>query len=480
MKKILYIISIVLLFVSVSFAYTSYPIKSALISVGSTFAGADSAAELAHFDIILMNRLKWDDVDSNTFTAVHAINAATKFFIYQLAFATIEASDGGAASSLNNIARWDTVYDGDGLTSLDANHADYFMLNDSEDTRIYIGASEMLLRFADAAPRNYWITATLFDIVGRDWEDAGVFGDNNLVILDTSGADMLSKMNDTPEADYDSNAEWFTAIQNQLNAYVSGLGAQGQLYIPNVGDSSRWSDADAQYTAIDGLANSPYGMLIEAFTGDQWGAGGTKWQIFGEAEWKNQIDVMAGMGNVRTIGALRTPTLSSIEDSGTDSRDNAYYGYDALWYVLGSYFMGRDSAGLAHVAFGWSYSTVADIMDELDALDLGLPVGAYTQDYDGNDGLYAREYERAWVFVNPSLGDIADINRPEAWREITHGTINTAWDNLSVSGATFTLNEGRAKIFIKETAAILGSPLNSITVGTNQITVGTNQIEIVE
>jgi len=172
---------------------------------------------------------------------------------------------------------------------------------------------------------------------------------------------------------------------------------------------------------------------------------------------------MADLTNVRMIGAVRIG-ISSMSGSGTDNRGNSFYGYDALWYTLGSYFIARDSAGFAHVAFGWSYSEAADIMDELDYLDLGLPEAAYTQDYDSKNGLYAREYERAWVFVNPYSADITNITMPEDGREITHATITTAWGNLGESPSTFTLAEGRTKIFIKETEVAPEDPDSPMTI----------------
>jgi hypothetical protein len=128
--------------------------------------------------------------------------------------------------------------------------------------------------------------------------------------------------------------------------------------------------------------------------------------------WQARLDMLRGA--VR-FAVLSTNRIRGLPGTGLDKMDavvwNGLRGWDVLWFAMGSFLLGYDPQlrnGYFHFTAGWSGGDYRDTywFDEYDPryLHLGAPRGAARQ---LSSGVWEREFERGWVWVNPSGSDQA-------------------------------------------------------------------------
>jgi Rne/Rng family ribonuclease len=61
--------------------------------------------------------------------------------------------------------------------------------------------------------------------------------------------------------------------------------------------------------------------------------------------------------------------------------------------------------------------------DEYDKIDLGRALGSYTVTTIGGVNIYSREFEKGYVYVNPTANNVASVTLPQASRQLTHGNL---------------------------------------------------------
>ena len=269
-------------------------------------------AKLAKYDLIDIDRFRYNSIGSNTWSAIKAANPSSQIYLYEMGPESPNYLDASLPQYVNGLARHN-VSRGHPMGSLNGNQPALFQ-KDASGNRIYSkGYSNpsanqywYLMDFGSSAYQSYWLTAVKADIVDQPWVADGVFVDNCAPNAAAAGYNAAS-------AWYPTDTAWSAAMNSFVVAITSGMHAYGQKLWCNKGGTV--SDAGAAaWKALDTGANPPDILLEEGAFAVQWGS---NTQFFPEASWKRQIDTMGAIKNSKI--ALMSHTQLSEGQSGTDN-----------------------------------------------------------------------------------------------------------------------------------------------------------------
>jgi hypothetical protein len=374
--------------------------------------------QLAKYDMIDIDRFRYNNIGSNTWSAIKAANPNSKIFLYEMGPESPSYLDSQDVLYINGLGRHNNSR-GHPMGSLNGNQPGLFQ-KDASGNRIYSsaysnpGANQYwyLMDFGSSAYQSYWATAVKADIVDQPWVADGVFVDNCNSNAAAAGYNMAA-------AWYPTDAAWSTAMNSFVTAITASLHGYGQKIWCNKGGTV--SDAgNAAWRALDSSANPPDVLLEEGAFAVEWGA---NTQFFPEASWKRQVDNMGAIKNSRI--ALMSHTQLSPGQSGTDNWGQSVSFWQTLWYSLGSFSLGKnDTVNNSYFMFnGGSGYNQLWWFDEYDKLDLGKSVGGYKVSTISGVNIYWREFEKGYVYVNPTSTNVSSITLPQASRQITHDTL---------------------------------------------------------
>src|SRR5215470_2017445 len=131
---------------------------------GPAFTAAD-APKLAKFDLIDVDRFRYNSISPTTWAAVKSINPGTQFYLYEMGPEAFSYHDTTAQLYLNDLGRYN-VSRGHPMGSLNGNHPELF-LPDLYGKRLYdLGISNpaaaqysYLMDFGSSVYQSYWLTA---------------------------------------------------------------------------------------------------------------------------------------------------------------------------------------------------------------------------------------------------------------------------------------------------------------------------------
>jgi len=197
---------------------------------------ASDAARLAKFELIDTDRFRYQDIGSNTWAAIKALNPNVQIYLYEIGPEFYNYHDTYAQVSLNDLGRYN-VSRGHPMGSLNGNHPELFQL-DSGGRRIYSvnfsnpGGNQYsyLMNFGSSAYQSYWVTGVKADIIDQPWKADGIFADNCLTFSSAGG------YNDT-SANYPTDAAWSSAMNAFSSGVAAGLHGYGQKLWCNKGSS---------------------------------------------------------------------------------------------------------------------------------------------------------------------------------------------------------------------------------------------------
>src|SRR5882672_36849 len=315
------------------------------------------------------------------------------------------------------------------MGSLNGNHPELYVL-DSGGSRIYstiysnpaAGKLDYLMDFGSSAYQSYWLTAVKADVIDQPWVADGIFTDNCVAFPAQVGYSGTS-------VKYPTNAAFTAGMNSFISAIATGLHGYGQKLWCNKGES-RSVDGAATWLALDASASPPDVFLEEGAFAVMWGP----WAVHfpQESEWKRQIDTMAALKNSKA--AMISHTQLSAGQSGSDNFGNPVSFWQTFWYSLGSYLLGKnDVLNNAYFMFHGGDSDYNKIIwyDEYDKIDLGKALGAYTVRTIAGVNIYSREFEKGFVFVNPT-GNVASVALPQAGPQLTHDTLLSPLSSLPI------------------------------------------------
>ena len=411
---------------------------------GPTLVASD-AARLAKFDLLNFDRFRYNQIGPNTWASIKALNPNVSIYLYEDGPDVYNDQDALPQISLNTVGRYN-VSRGHPMGSLNGDHPELFLL-DAGGNRIYslvysnpaANHFNYLLDFGSAAYQSYWLTAVKADIIDQPWVADGVHADDCV----SSAAELGD--NAIP-AKYSTQAAWSAGMNSFVSAIAAGLHGYGQKLWCNKG-GTRLVDGSASWLALDAGANPPDVFLEEGAFAVMWGPWSV--QFFQESEWKRQVDTMAALKH--TKAAMLSHTQLAVDQTGTDNYGHPVTFWQTLWYSLGSFLLGRDDVlGNAFFSFHGGDSDYNKIIwyDEYDKIDLGKALGSYTVTTIGGVNIYSREFEKGYVYVNPTPNNVASVTLPQASRQLTHGNLLSLLDSIPIVNA-ISLSGLNAAILLK-------------------------------
>src|SRR5712691_11046857 len=436
------------------------PLQVATTATGSTkfiptflvyYGGAPAlvaadAPTLAKFDLIDIDRFRYNNIAPNTWAAIKALNPNVQIYLYEMGAEAPNYLDSTAQLYLNGLGRYN-VSRRHLMGSLNGNHPELFQL--SSGNRIYntgfsnVSANQYwhLMDFGSSAYQTYWVTSTKADIVDQPWVADGVFVDNCLTLARGAGYSATSPL-------YSTNAAWSGAMQSFVEAITTGMHGYGQKLWCNRGES-RSADGSAAWLALDNGARPPDVVLEEGAFAVMWGS---DTQFYPEPDWKLQIDTLGAIRNSKVATMSHTKLMP--DQSGTDNWGHPVTFWQTLWYSLGSFLLSKnDTLGNAYFEFngGSGYNQIW-WFDEYDKIDLGKALGAYLVTSIGGVNVYSREFEKGYVYVNPTANNVASIALPQASQLLTRDTLSSPLDTLPLV-STISLDGHHAAFLLKAPGA---------------------------
>jgi len=410
-------------------------IQTFLIRYGGSSLNAGDEVLMAKFDLIAANRFHYNDIGGDSWGAIKAINPNTEIFLYQMSRVR-DDYDNETIERLNNLGRWNISRD-HSMGNLNVDNAVLFLL-DYWGNRIYVPAyvGSWNMDVGDSNYQDYWLEGTIHDLVDQPWTTDGL-------MIDTVGP-ARAGMSSMP-VEYTSDTAWASAMQNFLNAITVGLDNQDQKIWANTEYMRSQHDYDS-YINLDNSPNPPYAAMNEGAFAIKWGTGDV--QFYPEADWKRQVDLMSQIHNFK----LCWQSHSDLDpgESGTDNNGKPVTFWEILWYAMGSYHIAKNTVdNNSYLGFSESYNKVT-WYDEYDHIDLGRAIAKYkVTNYNGTN-IYWREFEKGYVYVNPTKYDVSSISLPEPCKQLTHDNFKNDPNTLPNIN-TINLKGHRAAILLKET-----------------------------
>ena len=420
---------------------------------------ADDAPKLAKFDGIEIDRFRFYEIspNANAWAEIKSYNPDVQIFLYVTGAEDSNYHDGVPQVYLNDISRYD-LSRGHPMGSLNGDHPELFLL-DSAGNRIYytpgsnVTANQYwyLMDIGAAAYQTYWLTAVKADIVDQPWIADGVFADECIAtnVIDFGAYSGVPTK-------YSNDVDWSSAMNSFAGAITAGLHGYGQKLWCNRGDT-RFPGGSTAWGNLDASASPPDALLEEGAFAVMWGVGDV--QFYPESDWKRQVDTMAAIRNSSV--AMMSHTKLSEGQVGTDNWGQPVTFWQTLWYSLGSFLLTKnDQLNNAYFMFngGSGYDKIW-WYDEYDMIHLGRSVGPYAvtpiDTSSGPINVYWREFEKGYVYVNPTPDNVASVTLPQACqatpnpcRQLTHDNLLSPPSNLPAVTA-ITLSSHNAAIILK-------------------------------
>ena len=118
-------------------------------------------------------------------------------------------------------------------------------------------------------------------------------------------------------------------------------------------------------------------------------------------------------------------TRLRLDASGTDNYGKPVTFWQSLWFAMCSYLVGKDDQlNNAYFFFcsraGGGNDAKACWFDEYERIDLGKAGDSYKSVVHRGANVYLREFDKGYVFVNPTERDAIGISIPTPSRQLSH------------------------------------------------------------
>lgn len=386
------------------------------------------AATLAKFDMHDQSRGAY--AGYSQWATVRSLNPATLIFIYQLGMEMPINQDSSTPINRNGIGGYATMA------------ASYFLLN-SSGGKVFDSdyPSDVLMDFGSAGYQAAWIAGTTADIVNQPWKQDGIFADR---------CDATETI--TRQVKYTS-ATWPAAMTGFIAAITKGMGPQ-RIWA-NTGQTAV-SGGPAAWLATDTSANPPDAVLEEGAWAIKWGAPSPGVWFYTESVWKQQVDLMGQIHHSKTVWESHA-NLTQTGPSGKDQNGNPVGFWDAFWYSMCSYLMGKNAVD------NNSYFVYEEVPGQVIwypewSLDIGDPTGPYAMATIGSAHVYSRPFTKGMVYVNPTTAT-ATVPLTAPGSVVNH----TNFTNPPAAVSSFSLPANRAVIVLPGTTLPPPPPVPTIS-----------------
>ena len=445
MKSLLKFNVILLIFALMNFVFLGQSsandfIKTVLIYYVSKIK-TNEIPKLANYDVLVLNRFNYDDIPDGTWRTIKRINPNIQIYVYQMGPEVADNQDNFPVISLNNISRFNKSRE---LPSdpLNIAHKDFFLYDKSGNKIRAPGyRNYVLLDFGSSEVQNYWIRATENDIIKQPWRADGIFVDGCQV----HGGVFVPYNAAVPK--YPGPISWNRAMGSFVAALGDALHKRGQMYFANRGNS-RFKKGYSAWLELDGSLNVPDIILEEAAFAVRYGDDAV--QFFPEHDWKRQVDLGYVIKNSH-IAWLASTNLA-VNGEGIDNWGRGVTFWQAFWYAMCSYHLAKNEDNMPYFMFKGHAKSYGKIwwFDEYEKIDLGKPLGNYKIKSVSSINIYWREFEKGYIFVNPTSKDAYNISLPESCAQLSHDTLNDDISELPQK-SRFNLPAHHGTIFLKLT-----------------------------
>ena len=372
-----------------------------------------------------------DSLGQNTWSVLTSLNPAFAVYTYQFSIGTWSNMDTYPAVDLNNISRWNNAR-GHSMGNLNTQNPGLFLLNSAGGRIQNTGYSWWLLDVGNPKFWQYWEEAVTADIISQPWKGTGIY-------IDGPGLEIPSGLS-APPVSYPTDAAWISDAMKYVLALTSSLHAQGQkawfnlapTYIPT---------GQAAWITLDSSANHPDVMMDEAafVTGGSYLA-----NFYNEAGLKISIDTMQLVHNSQV--AMASSIYASPGATGTDNYGNPVTYWDAFYFALSCFLLGKNTAA-NNSYFSWHDSNTAIQWFSEFNINLGAAKGPYQVTPYGTANIYWREYQNGYVYANLSSHNASGIVLGDACRQITHQNVTNPFSSPVIT--TLSLPMKRAAILVR-------------------------------
>jgi hypothetical protein len=426
--------------ISVQAATTPKTFQVCLDRTGGNHLASGDATNAAKYDMAIFNRFVSTDLSGGTWTAIKQLNPNILIYIYNTGIET----EGPNCDYDNSVCRYSTF---------NSTYPSLFLTNGGNRITDPDYTDFWLMDFGSTGTNSYpnlWAQYTKIDIVNNSSVVAdGIFGDR-CDLLATFKTDKYGGI-DIGNGGSVSNAAWITAANYFANT-ISGLMAPQKLFLNRGG--TRFSNGSSGWTALDGMSTPPDAVLEEGAFVVRYGAPSPGAWFFSEDQWKLQIDLMSQIHHSKTVWESHCNMTET--QTGTDQDGNSVGFWDAYWYAITSYLIGKNTTD-NNSYFAWMEDVNAVLwQNELSTINLGNPIGSYISTKIGSVNIYSRKYANGTVYVNPGTSS-ATITLSSPGMQLSHSNFTTG-----VQVSSFTLAPKRGTIVM--TAGTSPSPPANIRI----------------
>jgi hypothetical protein len=255
----------------------------------------------------------------------------------------------------------------------------------------------------DAAWRAYWLAEANRQLAAND--NDGVFADSFSVPNFMGGSTFTPNL---PSYDPAFESAWSGRISRWISAIKTSLGSARKL-IPNVGnwvttrDTTDYSEAD--------------GVMVEGFAA--WGQG-SPYEL---GDWQLQMDRILALASTGKIVILQS-YIDNVSD------------LDYRKFVLANYLLVKGTKSFVNIEMDYEPEWFPEY-----GVDLGVPLSdapaQVSSLYRADWGVYARQYARGLVLVNPTA-TTRTINVGQGYSRFTAGLVTPKSQGKATITCTYT------------------------------------------
>ena len=310
---------------------------------------------------------------------------------------------------------------------------------------------EWLMDFGSNEYHDYWLEAVIHDLLYDNddtLDDGDEYGEERPWTADGVYMDCCHtyemSVSGTP-VKYPTAAEWVPAMNDFMNAASFGLHDENQKVFANRLTTVNIDGYNA-WIALDNSDNPPDASLDEGSFAIEWMSGDV--YFYDEERWKRQVDIMSAIHNYKVCHLSHTDLYQG--ETGMDYDGKTISFWDVLWYSLSSFLLGKNEVdNNSYFGFNEGNYSAINWYDEY-YIDLGDALNTYyITIYNGNN-IYWREFEKGYVYVNPTLYDVSNIVLPETCKQLNHDNFQDDPETI-LDINTIDLLSHRGTILLKST-----------------------------
>lgn len=375
-----------------------------LYRIGAAFDMGD-VISCSQYDLLAVQGFRWKDVNNDTWGELKKLNPNIRIFPYYQS-RIMDNQDDQTNPWKNSLARWN-ISRGHSLGNCNTDNPDMFLYNAAGNRVNGASIHNFMPDWSNPKFGKYWSEAWNTDNLGKPWEADGVMIDEPHLRLNESGATSSPV-----------NIDWEPSVISWIDAVSAEMSAHNTLIWINSGTTRSQEDIDA-YIALDTqLNNLIYMASAEGAFVVGWGPHAA--QFYPEKDWVFQVKTPDNIHRIRYGMQSFVQRSLFIDGVGTDNYGKTLHIIDAVWYGLCSYHLAKNTVD-NNTYFSFTAKTYSDATyyDEYD-INLGNAIDTFKVTNIGGNNIYYREFERGYVYVNPTKNNVSNIALPETCRQLTH------------------------------------------------------------